>query len=96
VLLIRTSLTLRQPLKQSTLLIINPLIKPSLFSKKSITLSKPRRRLTLSILRESRNLIRSALLLYNPKLLGVYLVVLETLNYNTIFKTTFLALRRLT
>jgi hypothetical protein len=50
----------------------------------------------LSILRELRNLIRSALLLYNPKLLGVYLVVLEILNYSTMFKTTFLALRRST
>jgi hypothetical protein len=75
---------------------MNSLIKPSLSSKKSITLSKLRKRLMLNILGESRNLTRSALLLYNPKLLGVHLVVLETLNYNIIFKTTFLALRRST
>jgi hypothetical protein len=93
---VRTGPTLRQPSKQSTLLTTNPLIKPFLSSKKSITSSKPRKRPTLSILGESRNSTRSALLLYNPKLLGVYLVVLETSNYSTVFKTIFLALRRST
>jgi hypothetical protein len=52
-------------LKQSTLLILNPLIKPSSSNKKYIISNKLKRKPMLSILGELRNLIKSALLLYN-------------------------------